>query len=73
MSQNIQAVPEATEDVEVLAARAREERQQRCSAALNKVLEEHNCTLSIVLKFGDQPIPIKEVVAVPAVVLTVSK
>jgi len=73
MSKNIQAVPEAQEDIEVLAARAREARQQRCSDEVNRVLEEHNCTLSIQLRFGDQGIPIKEFLAVPAVVLTISK
>lgn len=66
--------PEAANgNIEELAANARAERQEKCGLAVNKVLEEHNCTLAIYLRFGETNVPVQQVVVVPAVVLAVSK
>lgn len=64
---------EIPENIEELAAKKRAERQEKCGMAVNKVLEEHNCVLSIYLKFGETSIPIQHVVAVPAMIIPTSK
>lgn len=64
---------EIPENIEELAAQKRLERQEKCGMAINKVLEEYNCVLSIFLKFGETPIPIQHVVAVPAVIIPTSR
>lgn len=68
-----QAKETQEEDIEALAAKARMARQQKCTEAVNKVLEEHNCRLQIAVKVGEQTKPLHEVLNLPAQALITSK
>lgn len=61
------------EDIEALGAKARNARQQKCTDAVNKVLEEHNCTMNVVVLFGEQPVLLSQVLNLPAQVRIMSK
>lgn len=78
MSNNIRSLKrkqaaEAPDNIEELAAKARQGRLEKCGDAVNKVLEDHNCTLSVLLRFGDGAVPIDKVIVVPVVIMPVSK
>lgn len=46
------------EDIEALAARAKEEREKRCGLALSKVLDDHNCQMVVEVQLGQQSVPL---------------
>lgn len=78
MSNNLRSLKrkqaaEGSEDIEALAAKARQERMEKCGLAVNKVLEDHNCTMAVYLKLGESHVPIQAVIAVPAVLMPVSR
>lgn len=80
-SQTIKAVkPETNEssvstEAQALAAltQARQEREQRCSEEVNRVLVEHNCQLTVSLQVGEQLVALNRVVALPGMVQVVSR
>lgn len=69
----LRAVEKETEDIEALAAKARVARQQKCTEAVNKVLEEHNCQLQIAVQVGSQALLLSQVLNLPAQALITSK
>lgn len=64
---------EALAKAEELIAKARDARRQKCTDAVNKVLEDHNCQLQIAVKVGEQTMLLGQVLNLPAQALITSK
>ena len=61
------------QNVERLAAQAREKRQQDCSEAVNKLLAEMNCELRVVCQIGDTPVLLDTIFKLPLALNVVAK
>ena len=55
-------------DIEELAAKARDERIERCRQAIEKALEEHKCQIAPTFKIGEQLVPTGQIINFPVVV-----
>lgn len=73
MSKNLKAVDKPAEDIEVLAAQARQKRQEDCGQEINMILEKYKCNLAVFLKFGEDAVPVERVIAVPIMTTCVSR
>lgn len=69
----LRAVETQEEDIEALAAKARMARQEKCTQAVSKVLEEHNCHLVVLVRVGDQGVPLSQILNLPAQAVITSK
>lgn len=64
---------EIPDNIEELAALARQQRVGLCTEEVNAVLTKHNCAFDIVLRVGDQFVKLNAIVALPGLVQVVSK
>lgn len=77
MSNRLRAITrkkdQAPDNIEELAAKARQQRIEKCSKEINAILEKHNCTMDIALTVGTQLVRLNAIVALPGSVQVISR
>lgn len=62
-----------TVDIEALAAKAKAEREAKCSEEVNAALTKRKCMLSVLVQVGDRAVPLASVLNLPLLLNVVSK